>query len=102
MNQPVPFFNIIRIPAGKETEVLEVWIKISNYMEASEGCVSTRLHRNLKTPSLLINNACFTSMEAFVELTKKDEFQALSQQLSDLGVEREAGVYEVVHAFEQG
>lgn len=99
MNNSIPFFNIIRLPEGKETEVLEVWKKISDFMEASEGCISTRLHRNLDNPRLLINNAHFADVASFVNLTNQPEFLELSAQLTELGVEREAGIYEVIHTF---
>lgn len=99
MSDRVPFFNIIRLPEGKEEEAMAAWKEISDLMEAQPSCLSTRLHRNKRNPSLLINNAIYTSEEEFLSIVKSPEFQALSQVLTDLGVEREAGVYEVISSF---
>lgn len=99
MENAVPFFNVIHIPKETESEALEVWRKISDMMEKSDGCLSTCLHRNLKKPGMYINYAVHPSLDDFLELSKSEEFQALSQKLIDLGVKREAGVYEVVHSF---
>jgi quinol monooxygenase YgiN len=99
MSTPVTFFNIIRVPEGKESETLAVWKEISDLMEASSSCLSTKLHRNRRNPHLLINYAQFTSTEAFIELSKIEQFRVLSKLLTDLGVEREAGVYDVISTF---
>ena len=72
---------------------------ISDYMENSEGCLSTKLHRNRRDPRMLINYAKFRSMDDFMALTQTDRFQTLSQKLTVLGVERVAGTYDVVHSF---
>ena len=68
-------------------------------MENSEGCLSTKLHRNRRDPRMLINYAKFRSMDDFMALTQTDRFQTLSQKLTVLGVERVAGTYDVVHSF---
>ena len=93
------FFNIIRVPAGKEEETLAAWQAISDYMEAAPGCIATKLHRNRQDPHRLINYARFTDMPAFMQLTQDSEFTRLSQVLTDLGVEREAGVFDVLSSF---
>ena len=95
------FFNIITIPKGKEDETIDIWTQISNFMEKSEGCISTKLHRNRRDPNLLINYAKFRNMDDFMALTTAEEFKSLSQQLTDLGVERVAGVYDVLHSFDE-
>ncbi len=95
------FFNIIRAPEGKEEEVLKAWKAISDLMEALPGCLSTKLHRSRNKPRLFINYARFSSEEAFLASVRSEDFQKLSKVLSELGVEREAGLYDVVHSFGQ-
>lgn len=99
MDDAVTFFNIIRVPDGKAGKTLAAWRAISDLMERSEGCLSTKLHQNRQTPSLLINYARFSDTESFFRLSQTTAFLELSQRLTDLGVEREAGVYDVLHSF---
>ncbi len=99
MSEPVTFFNIIRIPEDKTEEAFAVWKQISDFMEASDGCLSTKLHRSRRDPTRFINYAIHPSEEAFVELSKSEGFQSLSKQLIALGVEREASLYDIAHAF---
>jgi len=48
---------------------------------------------------MLINFGRFDSEEDFLASAGSEEFKALSQKLTDLGVERIAGLYEVVQKF---
>lgn len=100
MSEPVTFFNIIRIPQDKTAEAFAVWKQISDLMEASDGCISTKLHRSQRDSTRYINYAIHPSEQAFIQVSKAPEFQQLSKQLVDLGVEREASLYDVVHAFD--
>ena len=44
----------------------------------------------------------YVSTETFLASVKSKEFEALSQKLTDLGVERIAGLYDAVHSFGEG
>jgi quinol monooxygenase YgiN len=96
---PEIFINIITVPEGREEETLEAWRAISDLMEASEHCLSTKLHQHRKNPRLLVNYAIHPSMEAFLEISRSPEFIALSARLTELGVERVPGVYDIIHGF---
>ncbi len=99
MNDNHTFFNVITIPEGKEEEALEAWKAVGRYMETQEGFLGSMLYRNRRNPRMLINHGRYASEETFLKSVKSDEFQALSQRLTDLGVERVAGLYDAVHAF---
>lgn len=101
MSEPVTFFNIIRIPENKTREAFLVWKQISDFMESSDDCVSTKLHQSRRDPTRYINYAIHPSEEAFARASQSEEFQRLSKQLIELGVEREASLYDVVHSFEE-
>lgn len=103
MNEYETFFNIITLPEENQDEAISVWRAISDLLEKSDGCLSTKLHRNRQNQRLLINYAKFKSMDAFKALSATPEFEELSNRLTELGVERTAGTYDVLHSFgEQG
>ncbi len=51
---------------------------------------------------MLINHGRYADVEAFMAAVQSPEFQALSQKLTDLGVERTAGLYDTVRSFGGG
>jgi len=51
---------------------------------------------------MLINQGRYTTQEAFLASVQNPEFQRLSQKLTDLGVERTAGLYDSVQPFGEG
>jgi quinol monooxygenase YgiN len=51
---------------------------------------------------MLINQGRYTTQEAFLASVQNPEFQRLSQKLTDLGVERTAGLYDSVQSFGGG
>ena len=51
---------------------------------------------------MLINKGRYESPEAFLECVQNPEFVRLSQVLTDLGVERTAGLYDAVEEFAAG
>lgn len=96
------FFNVITIPEGKEDETLSAWHAIGEFMEAQEGFLGSMLYRNARDPRLLINHGRYASVESFMACVKNPEFQRLSRVLTELGVERTAGLYEQIRAFGAG
>ena len=86
-------FDIIRIPEDKTDEAFAVWKQISDFKEASDDCVSTKLHRSRRDSTRFINYAIHPSEEAFERASQAEEFQRLSKRLVELGVEREASLY---------
>jgi heme-degrading monooxygenase HmoA len=99
MNEHHTFFNVITLPEGKEKDAFEAWKAVGRFMETQEGFLGSMLYRNRKNPRMLINHGRYSSEEAFLTSVRSEEFQALSQRLTDLGVERIAGLYDAVHAF---
>ncbi len=80
-------------------ESIEAWRAVGNYMETQEGFLGSMLYRNRRNARMLINHGRYTSEEAFLKSAGSEEFKALSQRLTELGVERNAGLYDAVHAF---
>ncbi len=87
------------LPEDRVEEALEAWRAVGRYMETQDGFLGSMLYRNRRDPLMLINHGRYTSVEAFLKSVKSDEFQALSQRLTDLGVERVVGLYDEVQAF---
>lgn len=102
MSEYRTFFNVITLPEGKEDEAFEAWKAVGRYMETQEGFVGSTLYRNQRNPRMLINHGTYVSTETFLASVKSKEFEALSQKLTDLGVERIAGLYDAVHSFGGG
>lgn len=96
------FFNLITLPEGDDTPALEAWAAVGNWMENQAGFLGSTLYRNRQNPKMLINKGRFDSEAAFVASVRNPEFQALSQKLTDLGVERVAGLYDTVRDFGTG
>jgi quinol monooxygenase YgiN len=95
------FFNVITFPEDKVDEAFAAWQAIGEYMEKQEGFLGSMLYRNRRNPLMLINHGRYTTEEAFLASVQNQEFQALSQKLTDLGVERAAGLYDEVQSFGQ-
>lgn len=96
------FFNVITLPEGDETEALKAWAAIGEYMVEQPGFLGSTLYRNRRNPKMLINKGRYESVESFMNCVKAEEFNRLSQKLTDLGVERTAGLYDEVKAFGGG
>lgn len=102
MSKHHTFFNVITVPQGKEEETLAAWRAVGVFMEQQEGFLGSMLYRNMRESNILINHGRYSNVESFMACVKSPEFQRLSQVLTDLGVERIAGLYEQVHAFGAG
>ena len=102
MSETHVFFNVIQFPEGKEDEAFAAWVAIGEYMEKQEGFIGSTLYRNRRDPRMLINQGRYTTQEAFLASVQNPEFQRLSQKLTDLGVERTAGLYDSVQSFGGG
>ncbi len=98
----VIFYNIIHLPEGDDSDALAAWSAVGDWMEKQDGFLGSTLYRNKMNPKTLINRGRYSSEEAFMASVKNPEFQALSQKLNDLGVKREAGLYDVVKSFADG
>lgn len=96
------FFNVITLPEGDNSEALEAWAAIGNYMVEQPGFLGSTLYRNRRNPKILINKGRYDSEEAFMNCVKSTEFNNLSQKLTDLKVERIAGLYDEVKVFGDG
>ena len=96
------FFNVITLPEGDEAAALEAWAAIGVFMEAQDGFLGSTLYRNRQNPKMLINKGRYTSEESFLACVRNPEFQKLSQVLTDLGVERTAGLYDESRSFGGG
>lgn len=96
------FFNVIHLPDGDDGPALEAWAAVGEWMEGQAGFLGSTLYRNRMNPKMLINKGRYESQEAFMASVRNPEFQALSQKLTDLGVEREAGLYDNVRDFGAG
>ncbi len=96
------FFNVITLPEGDDAPALEAWAAVGVWMEQQEGFLGSTLYRNRVNPKMLINKGRFSTQEAFMASVQNPEFQALSQTLTDLGVERVAGLYDTVRDFGAG
>jgi quinol monooxygenase YgiN len=93
------FFNVITFPEGKEDEAFAAWEAIGEFMETQQGFLGSTLYRNRRNPRMLINFGRYSTEEAFLASVQNERFQALSQQLTDLGVDRIAGLYDEVRSF---
>ena len=71
-------------------------------METQDGFLGSTLYRNRRDARMLINHGRYSSVESFLATAGSAEFKALSQKLTDLGVERIAGLYDVVKSFAEG
>ena len=96
------FFNVITFPEGDDTAAFEAWQAIGNFMTQQPGFLGSTLYRNRRNPKMLINKGRYESEEAFLACVKNNDFQQLSQVLTDLGVERVAGLYDEVEEFGNG
>ena len=61
-----------------------------------------KLYRNQRNPKMLTNKGRYETVESFMACVKISEFEKLSPVLTDLGVERVAGLYDVVQDFGGG
>jgi len=102
MSTHCTFFNVITIAEGKEEATLAAWAAVGDFMEKQEGFLGSMLYRNMRDPHILINHGRYTSEKSFMACIKNDEFQRLSQVLTELGAKRTAGLYEQVKAFGSG
>jgi len=96
------FYNVITLPEGDETEALAAWAAVGEFMEIQPGFIGSTLYRNKMNPKMLINKGLYETEESFVACVKSEEFQRLLQKLTDLGVERIAGLYDEVRVFGAG
>ena len=96
------FFNVITLPDGDDTLALDAWAAVGTWMELQPGFLGSTLYRNRQNPKMLINKGRYSSEEAFMASVRNPGFQALSQKLTDLGVERVAGLYDTVRDFGDG
>ena len=96
------FFNVITLAEDTQDEAFEAWIAVGEWMETREGFLGSTLYRNRRNPMMLINHGRYADVEAFMAAVQSPEFQALSQRLTDLGVERSAGLYDTVRSFGGG
>lgn len=96
------FFNVITLPEGDDTEALKAWAAVGEYMVNQPGFLGSTLYRNRRNPRMLINKGRYDSEESFINSAKSAEFRRLSQKLTDLGVERVAGLYAEVRDFGEG
>jgi heme-degrading monooxygenase HmoA len=92
------FFNVITLPEGDDTEALKAWAAVGEFMEKQPGFIGSTLYRNQMADRTLINKGLYETKESFMDCVKNPEFQKLSQVLSDLDVERLAGLYDKVKA----
>ena len=96
------FFNVITFPEGDDTEVLQAWAAIGEYMVKQPGFLGSTLYRNRNNTKLFINKGRYDSEDSFMNCVKSEEFNRLSQKLTDLGVKRIAGLYDEVTIFGGG
>ncbi len=96
------FFNVITFPDGDDSAAFKAWQAIGKFMTQQPGFVGSTLYRNRRDPKMLINKGRYESQEAFMACIQNAEFQQLSQVLTDLGVERIAGLYDEVEEFGEG
>ncbi len=93
------FFNLITLPEGKEEESFLAWQAVGRFMEGQPGFIGSTLYRDRRAPRMLINHGAYTDVESFVRVLRSPEFETLSQKLTDLGVLRDAGLYDEVESF---
>ncbi len=96
------FYNIITLPEGDDTDALKAWAAVGEFMEKQPGFIGSTLYRNRTAQRTLINKGLYETEESFMACVKKTEFQKLSQVLTDLGVERVAGLYDEVKQYGAG
>ena len=96
------FFNVITFPDDKEEEAFKAWQAIGLFMTKQSGFIGSTLYRNQNNHRMLINKGRYESKESFLASIQNTEFQRLSQVLTDLGVERNAGLYDEVESFAAG
>ena len=93
------FFNIILLPEDKKDEAFAAWKAVGEYMQDQPGFLGSMLYRSRRNPLRLINLGRYTDVDSFLACVQDPEFQRRSRVLSELGVEREADLYDEVHAF---
>ncbi len=93
------FFNVITFPEGKEEQAFAAWQAVGRFMEQQDGFIGSTLYKNQRNPLMFINHGLYETQESFMASVRNPEFQALSQKLTDLGVERVAGLYDTVESF---
>ena len=96
------FFNVIYLPEGNDSEALKAWAEIGEYMVKQPGFLGSTLYRNRQDSKILINKGRYDSEDSFLNCVKSEEFNRLSQKLTDLKVERIAGLYDEVKVFGGG
>ena len=96
------FFNVITLPEGDDTEALQAWAAVGEFMVKQPGFLGSTLYRNRHNPRMLINKGRYSSEESFLNSVKSEEFNRLSQKLTDLGVQRIAALYDEVKVFGEG
>ncbi len=96
------FFNVITFPDGDDKAAFEAWQAIGKFMTQQPGFLGSTLYSNRRNAKMLINRGRYESSEAFMKCVQNPEFQQLSQVLTDLGVERTAGLYDEVEQFGEG
>ena len=99
MSKPHTFFNVINFPEGKEDEAFAAWQAIGRFMETQKGFLGSTLYRNRRNPLMFINRGSYESEDSFLACVKSGEFQKLSAKLTELGVERIAGLYDELESF---
>lgn len=96
------FFNVINFPEGDNTAAFAAWQAIGKFMEGQTGFIGSTLYRNAREPKMLINKGRYETVEDFMNCVKSPEFQKLSDVLTALDVERNAGLYDEVEVFGAG
>lgn len=96
------FFNVITLPEGDDTQALQAWAAVGEFMVKQPGFLGSTLYRNRHNPRMLINKGRYDSEESFLNSVKSEEFRRLSQKLTDLGVKRIAGLYDEGREFGAG
>jgi heme-degrading monooxygenase HmoA len=78
---PVVFINCFEVAAGRETQFLDLWQQIDDYMCGKDGFRWRRLHRSLDDETRLryINVAGWDSAEQF-DAAHDGEFRRMQSQ----------------------
>jgi heme oxygenase (mycobilin-producing) len=97
----VTLINGFDVPAGREQEFFEHWLKVNDYMRAKPGYVSHQLHRSVApdAPYRFVNVAQWESVELF-RAAHDQGFQALVSQPQWAEFPASPGLYEVFHEAE--
>ena len=60
------FFNVITLPEKNESEVMQAWAAIGEFMVKQPGFLGSTLYRNRRNPKILINKGRYDSEESFM------------------------------------